>query len=652
MKTKTFKRLFLMLVMLVTAATGIHATKYITDVIVFGFEYWKERDDIVKLVQDQGYTIIWTDLNKECGSDSWWVYLAYKAEDNKTCPETNFITDLAITSSNKSYSYDWNNKTFKFCGHEDSKFNGNLNRGCKSGSENMWLYYTKDRKSLTNHNFKSNKRCIKSIKVVTDPNYHELTDDGYVCWTNGSSPADCNSGAGGDFVYIKMEFEDQKREFNEKPQMASGLVYDGTAKNLLKTNPYDNNRGTLMYRVDGGAWSSSAPTAKNVGEHKVEYYLTGNDYVNNSDVFSATVKIEAPTIAAKTLTGTFDQAEKAVILNWSVGDIPGNYTDYKWVIYRDNVKIGSVNAGVQTYVDKSFTNETTHKYDIYYVSNNWNLDTQKSKAKKSVTVKTTRKVPIKKLIAEQKADRIIFSWTSDGYKAGFGNTFKIYVDEENDPIITITPTDMQTNFCWEHRTTDQHNNRKNGTDGNTYYTEEPLNACSPRTYRIEGGIGEKMLNTQTVSKRAIGQGTQFYDFDASKGVYEGSVQLSWHVDLQGSKMLKTYIIERRRAEQEDDAWETLTRLSSTDEYLFYTDGTALPGIFYDYRVTVEDKCDDGMIINNDISNIGFAKSSGTVTGRIAYGSSGTAVQGVEVELVMNSTNGDEAEQYHSIYFND
>ena len=117
-------------------------------------------------------------------------------------------------------------------------------------------------------------------------------------------------------------------------------------------------------------------------------------------------------------------------------------------------------------------------------------------------------------------------------------------------------------------------------------------------------------------------------------------------------MSKTYIIERRRAEQENDAWETLTRLSSTDEYLFYTDDTALPGTFYDYRVTVEDKCDDGTIHHNGLSDTGFAKSSGTVTGRIAYGSSGTAVQGAEVKLVMNSTNGDEAEQYHSMYFND
>ena len=53
-----------------------------------------------------------------------------------------------------------------------------------------------------------------------------------------------------------------------------------------------------------------------------------------------------------------------------------------------------------------------------------------------------------------------------------------------------------------------------------------------------------------------------------------------------------------------------------------------------------------------MTNIGFAKSTGTVTGRIAYGSSGTAVQGVDVTMTMTNSKGNEAEQYHSIYFSD
>ena len=104
--------------------------------------------------------------------------------------------------------------------------------------------------------------------------------------------------------------------------------------------------------------------------------------------------------------------------------------------------------------------------------------------------------------------------------------------------------------------------------------------------------------------------------------------------------------------RKSEAWEVLTRLSSNEDYLFYTDETALPGVYYDYRITVEDKCDDGTIINNEVTNIGFAKSTGTVTGRIAYGSTGTAVQGVDVVMNMTSSEGDQIEQFHSMYFSD
>ena len=93
-------------------------------------------------------------------------------------------------------------------------------------------------------------------------------------------------------------------------------------------------------------------------------------------------------------------------------------------------------------------------------------------------------------------------------------------------------------------------------------------------------------------------------------------------------------------------------MSSNEEYLFYTDETALPGIFYDYRVTVEDKCSDGNSIFNDITDIGFAKSSGTVTGRVAFGATGTSVQNVEVVMTKADSESTNKEQFHSMYFND
>ena len=68
------------------------------------------------------------------------------------------------------------------------------------------------------------------------------------------------------------------------------------------------------------------------------------------------------------------------------------------------------------------------------------------------------------------------------------------------------------------------------------------------------------------------------------------MKLSWQMIL-GTTDAKTYIVDRKRAEK-DEEWTTLYRTSSTDEYLFFTDDTPLPGVYYDYRVTMQERCEN------------------------------------------------------------
>jgi hypothetical protein len=355
----------------------------------------------------------------------------------------------------------------------------------------------------------------------------------------------------------------------------------------------------------------------------------------------------------------FNQASRNVVLNWKADNT--NYGNGKWVIYRNGTKIATVPQGIYIYVDQNPSNnaadnfpyESNVKYYIYYVAKGWAETVQRSELKSNeVTVNTARKVPISGPNAECKADRIVFTWASDGYPQGWGNQFKIYVDNETTPIYTITPTAGQTSFRWEHRATDKHNDRQSGMDGTIHYTEEPLNACSPHTYRIEGVIGNKVFSTMTYKDRAIGTGTLFYTFNATKGVYPGTVKLSWHVNRQGSTTAKTYIVDRRRTEKEDEEWTNLYRTSTTDEYLFYTDDTPLPGVYYDYRVTVEDKCNNGKTIPNDITDIGFAQTTGTMSGRITFGATGSSVANVDVEARRTGASDNAEAQYHAMRFTD
>lgn len=366
------------------------------------------------------------------------------------------------------------------------------------------------------------------------------------------------------------------------------------------------------------------------------------------------VKLYAQWVSPATGTsGVFNQVENKVNLSWNAGSIPGNFTNYKWVVYRDDKKLIANNRNTCFFVDEEMTTEQTHTYDIYFVSNEWNEGDKRDGTKTSVTVDCTRRVPVNNLNVEQQDDRLVFTWSSDGYPKNIGNKFYIYIDKETTPVDTIIPSNGQSTFRWEHRTTDLHSDRQNGIDPNSGFpfTEEQLSVCSPHNYRIEGLIGSTVLNKDSILQRAIGQGTQFYDLDASKGVYEGAVKLTWHVNNQGSET-KTYTISRREAENNGSEYNELTKMSSADEYLFYTDETALPGVFYDYNISVADKCSDGTESKNDIKDIGFAKSTGTVTGRIAYGSSGIAVKGVDVIMTKNSSGDNKKSQFYSMYFND
>ena len=438
----------------------------------------------------------------------------------------------------------------------------------------------------------------------------------------------------------------------------------------------------ISFDANGGSGSMSQQSIENSGNLKA-CTMTRNGYVfvgwNTQKDGSGTYYADQASITAnssskgpmtlyaqwlsiaKNLTGEFRQEDYKVKLRWEIAQgQPGNG---KFVIYRDDTRVGTVSHTFQNNAiadlsfeenikDVTFPYESNVTYDVYLVPNGWSEDTKLADAKASVTVNTTRHVPVNTPNAVANKDRIIFTWTSNRYDASMGHRFYIYVDNETTPIDTIIPLAGQVSFRWEHRTTDKHSSRKNGVDNGVHYTEEPLNACSPHTYRIEGAIGTKKLDSKEFQSTAIGNGTLFYSFDATKGAYPGTVKLQWHVNRQGSTDAKTYVIDRRRAERETEDWATITRMSSAEDYLIYTDDTPLPGVFYDYRVTVIDKCEDGIEKKAFADDIGFAQTTGTMSGRITFGSTGSSVANVNVEARLTGTSGEDNTQYRAMRFTD
>jgi hypothetical protein len=646
-----------MLVMLFSAAPVVTAADGITDLIILGCKGESNIQNLKDEYRDKGWTIVNQDLNE--GAGQVWIYLAYKTSSTAN-PETDYVTDIRAFSSQAS-SQSLEGRTYYQVGYT-SGFDGDLNDGGGAASADIYLYYTKQRNGFSASDpFGGSKRIITGFSTRTDGGW----GNGVICWSDGTA-CDLNKGTvvSAPHIYMMMEFSTQTLSIKNDPIFYDNLVYNGSALNLLKTAP--SNYGTMMYSVDNGSWTTT-PKATGVGNHKVKYYLEGKNssgiqFANNSSTKEATVYINAPTYKPSNLNGTFYQKNRTVHLEWTINKNGVNdnnaYKGFKWFIYRNNEFLEARHADSLSYNDKDFDYETKITYTVYYVSNEWDEDTKKEDAKAEFIVDTRRHIPVNNLTAVSENDRIIFTWTSPiGYPLNWGNKFNIYVDKETEPIATIIPGADQTTFRWEHRATDKHADRQEGIDTNVPevdfdvpYVEEPLSICASHNYTVVGAIDNTPLDTAIVEKKAVGKGTTIYEFKASKGSYAGMVRLSWRVEAKGAKIDKKYVIDRRHTEIGGDKWDRLIDMSSPDEYLFYNDETALPGIYYDYRLTLYDQCDDGKEVYTSVDDIGFSQSTGTVSGRITYGSSGSSVPDVNVIAVKAGATSDDDAQYRSIHF--
>ena len=448
-------------------------------------------------------------------------------------------------------------------------------------------------------------------------------------------------------VTIPYWFETKARNTDGRTHICTRIdgSYNGT---IGRKSPGNYSNGSYSFKLsDIGKNFRSRFTIQPYHEFTHDKDKNKSGGTNYYKAFADAITFQAlPRATLK--KAEFRQAEKQVVLTWEPCNT--HYGDGRWVIYRNDTLIGSVSEATKTYTDTGFRNESNEKYYIYYVMRNW-PDTVKASELKwnEKTVNTTRTIPIRNFNAGSQTDRIALTWQSDSLPEGWGHLFYIYVDKETTPVDTIIPAGGQTFFRWEHRTTNGHEDRQNGKDGTTYYTEEPLNATKPHSYTVKSFVENLKREEKSTEKIGIGTGTTFNSIVASKNTYAGRVELSWYVNRQGTEAQQTYTVYRRRAEKTTDVWTRLVEISSTKDRESYTDNTPLPGVCYEYRVHIEEKRPDGTPFTRDTTDIGFAQASGTISGRITFGTSGMAVQGVEVEVKQIGEE-DAAEQYHAVHF--
>jgi len=191
----------------------------------------------------------------------------------------------------------------------------------------------------------------------------------------------------------------------------------------------------------------------------------------------------------------------------------------------------------------------------------------------------------------------------------------------------------------------------NGATSYEHTTEAISSQCDGYRYKVTISAFGTTFTKETVAETRITGGTQFVEaaesFIASKGELANQVRLQWRVNrLPSNTAPETYRIFRRVANSNDKFIE-LDYVTSTAATVYWTDNNVLPGVFYDYMVTIYQVCGNTETPKESKLNIGFTQAFGTVSGRVTYGTGGIGTPGVNMLVKRNDLNDDER-QYYSL----
>ena len=172
--------------------------------------------------------------------------------------------------------------------------------------------------------------------------------------------------------------------------------------------------------------------------------------------------------------------------------------------------------------------------------------------------------------------------------------------------------------------------------------------CDPVTYRIKTKLGGMDIYSDTLSA-TLPTGSYIKNVTATTGTEEKSVWIRWEVGNPDLTTPIKYVVKRRPIGT--DEWTTIYENDTEVKAKWEVeDQRPLAGTYYEYTVEAYGTKCAGQVSRSDFAVVpGFSQARGTITGHIAYGS-GTAVQGVRVNLVKSSAEqeGDQV-QYLSRY---
>lgn len=140
-----------------------------------------------------------------------------------------------------------------------------------------------------------------------------------------------------------------------KEPVAKTLDYTGKDLELVEEGQAEN--GTILYKHEGGIYSTSIPTGKNAGKYPIKYMIKGDSHYNDSSEYTITAEIKKanPTVTKEPTVNdiTYDKTEHALV---SEGECEG----------------GTLLYSLENNADSQFSYEVPTKtdagtYEVYYM---------------------------------------------------------------------------------------------------------------------------------------------------------------------------------------------------------------------------------------------------------------------------------------------
>ena len=236
----------------------------------------------------EGWTVIDYNLNEGCQSGSDYIFLLYKTASLNST-NGGYITNFYISDYEDVATLP-ENVNFSYKNYSLCPYVGDSKFMASKGDLNRGA----GGKSAYIHLYytKANFTDKRAVTAIT----FDASSENALLWNgDDTTAADLNKGGGSssDYIYMHLTTATKTNRPKTDPVMKSGLVYNGQAQQLIMTAATIES-GEMCYLVGtSGTFTTnvSSITAKDAGRHTVSYYASENQYGDASATHSQAVSI-------------------------------------------------------------------------------------------------------------------------------------------------------------------------------------------------------------------------------------------------------------------------------------------------------------------------------------------------------------------------